>query len=120
MRTFGTMYLRPGNLWKSFRIKRQKTANVNGHSVESYEDTDQSITGVLAEAEENDRERTKHMWNQAQHSLTHTLVIRGKTDARKGDMLTCDERAFIVLYNDDIGALGYAGLIYLEERNDIK
>ncbi len=120
MMNLGAMYLRPGNLWKSFRVKRKLTYNHYGTVKEEYEDTDLAVLGILAEANDSQNERYKHMWDQTQHSLTHTMVVRGKAPLMKMDLLTCDERAFLVLYNDDVGALGLAGLIYLEERNDIK
>lgn len=117
---FGAMYLRPGNLWKNFRIKRLKTVVVSGHPVNNYVDVGRCIDGILAEADANLSERMKHRWDQDQHSLTHTLVVRGKVEINKGDYLTTDERVFLVLLTDDIEALGTTGLLYLEERNDIR
>ena len=34
------MYLRPGNLWKSFRVLKMHVDNVDGYAKNSYEDTD--------------------------------------------------------------------------------
>ena len=117
---FGKMYLRPGELWKEYRVKRLRTANQRGYPVNSWEDTGDTVRGVLAEASSNDAERTKHLWDQDQHSLTHTLVVTGTANARKGDLLTHGNRSFYVLVNDNVGALDGASLIYLEERNDVK
>ena len=116
----GRMYLRPGNLWKSFRVMRKDTKIESGYSKELYEDTGMVLYGVLAQAENSANDRMKHMWDQNLHSLTHTMVVRGQVNLKRGDMLSCDERAWLVLYNDDVGALGVAGLVYLEERNDVK
>ena len=116
----GRMYLRPGNLWRTFRVQRKQTQIVSGYSKETYKDTGAVIRGVLAEAQDSANDRMKLMWDQEQHSLTHTMVVKGKSDVKRGDMLSCDERTWLVLYNDDVGALGLAGLIYLEERNDVK
>lgn len=117
---FGVMYLRPGNLWKKFTVKRLKTSMVNGYAVDGYVDTDICVTGVLAEATANQSDMRKHLWDQDQHSLTHTLVAVGKTGLKKGDFLATDDRAFLVLLVDDVGAVGIASLIYLEERNDLE
>jgi hypothetical protein len=114
------MYLRPGNLVKNMRVMRRETGLVRGHPVDGYQDTGETVRGVLAQAEDSNVDRYKHLWDQAQHSLTHTMVAHGTQGLRRGDMLTCDGRAWIVLYCDDIGALGAAGLVYLEERNDVK
>lgn len=117
---FGAMYLRPGNLWKDFEVKEKRTGVVDGYAETGYFDTGRHLIGILAEADSNLSDRMKHRWDQDQHSLTHTLVVRGRADVKKGDFLVADERGFFVLLNDDIGALGVSGIIYLEERNDVK
>lgn len=114
------MYLRPGNLWKDYHVLRKVTKNVNGYKDDQWVDTGNIIHGVLAEASTADSERTKHLWDQDQHSLTHTMVLRGRSDVLKGWALARDDKAYVVLVNDDVGALGVAGLLYLEERNDVK
>lgn len=114
------MYLRPGNLDRSFQVKRLKVKSEKGYPVHEYIDTGESVQGVLAEATKKDTERTLHRWDQDQHSLTHTLVIRGRYDIRKEDYLILGERGFFVLTCDDIAGLGIAGIVYLEERNDFK
>lgn len=69
------MYLRPGNLFKEFLVKRKESDISNiGLPVSGYKDTGILVNGVLAEASTDDREKTKHMWDQDQHSLTHTIV----------------------------------------------
>lgn len=120
MNPFGAMYLRPGNLWKSFRVKELLTKMEKGYPVEKYEDTSRTIFGILTEVDNNLSDRMKHRWDQDQHSLTHTVIVRGRADLKKGDLLILEERAFLVLLADDIGSLGTTGLIYLEERNDVK
>lgn len=117
---FGGMYLRPGQLWKTFRIKRKVVSNQNGYPVESYEDTDETVRGILAEADTDIAHRTRHLWDQDQHSLTHTLVVKGQHNLLKGDVISYDDHVFLVLVCDDIGELGRSGLIYLEKRVDIK
>jgi hypothetical protein len=120
MNLFGGMYLRPGNLWKSFRIKRLKTENQNGYPTEIYVDSQDDVKGIVSLATDNSNERMKTLFDQASHSITHQMVVIGKPDLRKGDMLIGDDIAYLVLIVDDVGLLGRTGLIYLEERNDIK
>lgn len=119
MNPFGLMYLHPGNLWTDFLVKRKRTSNVGGHAVSDFTECGE-LAGILAEASENDSDRMKHRWDQEQHSLTHTLVTRGMTDLRKGDYLVTEKRVFLVLSHEDVGNLGASGIIYLEERNDLK
>lgn len=119
MNPFGRMYLRPGNLWASFQVRHLVAENVNGRMIEEMQEGEPFL-GILAEADSNLADRMKHRWDQDQHSLTHTLIVRGKADVRKGDFLIMDRRLFLVLLNDDVGALGATGMIYLEERNDVK
>ena len=115
------MYLRPGNLEKEFIVKRcvQKVSDT-GTPFVRYMDTGNLISGVLGEADKNQSDRKKHLWNQDQHSLTHTIVCRGRAVAQKGDILAMDNRVFMVLLADDVGGLGMSTIYYAEERNDIK
>lgn len=113
------MYLRPGNVWMDFLIKRKVVKNDKGYAVDSTEEAG-TLTGILGEASANDADRTRHRWDQDQHSLTHTLVLREKAEIHRGDWLILGDRVFLVLLYEDIGNLGAAGLVYLEERNDVK
>lgn len=114
------MYLRPGNLYKDFRIERLEVGMASGFSFEKYEDKGEHLKGVRAEAGSDLAERMKHRWDQEQHALTHTFVTNEKPDIKKGDRLIFGERSFFVLTVDDVGGLGIAGIVYLEERNDVK
>lgn len=117
------VFLRPGNLWKTFDVSRNITTNQNGYPVSGYQRTGEQVTGVISQADTNQAERTKHLWDQDQHSLSHTLVLKGRHDLRKGDLLAStedDRKAYLVLATDDPTGLGIAGLVYLEERNDLK
>lgn len=116
----GPMYLRPGNLYKEFDIIRLKTEMVSGFPKESYIDDGERLKGILAEAGSNQSDRMKHRFDQSQHSLTHTLVVDGKSGVKKEDRLILGERGFLVLLVDDVGALEISDIIYLEERNDLK
>lgn len=40
----------------------------------SYEDTGTIVDGILAQATSNERELTKHLWDQKLHSLTHAIM----------------------------------------------
>lgn len=115
------MYLRPGNLEKEFIVKRsgQKVSDTGTPFVQ-YMDTGNLISGVLAEADKNQSDRKKHLWDQEQHSLTHTIVCSGGAVAQKGDILAMDNRVFMVLLADDVGGIGVSTIYYAEERNDIK
>ena len=116
---FGLMYLRPGNLWTDFVIKRKTVHNANGHPVAEFEENGK-VSGILAEASTHESDRMKHRWNQEQHSLTHTLIIRDSTDVKQGDYLATAGRTFLVLLFENPGNLGATGLISLEEWNDLK
>lgn len=120
MNLFGGMYLRPGNLWKSFCIKRLVTENRNGFPTESYVDTKEDVKGIVSLASDSASEREIRLFDQASHSITHQMVVIGNPGLRKGDMLIGDDIAYLVLIVDDVGLLGRTGLIYLEERNDLK
>lgn len=113
-------YLRPGNLWKEFRVLQMKSDNVSGYLTNSYKPSGMVLTGILAQASAGEKELTQHLWDQKQHSLTHTMVMAGKCSLKKYDLLSCEEKAYLVLAVDNAGDLGVAGIVYLEERNNIK
>ena len=116
------------------RKQRGKIYDVRKHNVPSSgksleelpgiedacEDTGTIVDGILAQATSNERELTKHLWDQKLHSLTHTLVVSGRCDLKKSDILAYEEKAYLVLAVDNAGDLGVAGIAYLEERNDLK
>ena len=116
---FRGMYLRPGNLYKSFEVTRKATTIENGHPVEKHIPSG-DVTGILAEADAYQNDKMKHRWDQDQHSLTHTLVISGRSDLKKGDTLHREERFFFVLATDDASYLGGTTIVYLEERKDVR
>ena len=116
---FRGMYLRPGNMYKSFEVSRKKTILENGHPTEKHMPSG-DVKGILAEADAYQNDKMKHRWDQDQHSLTHTMVIRGRADLRKGDTLHREERFFFVLTTDDPGYLGGSTIVYLEERKDVR
>ena len=99
---------------------RCKTKEHSQHTRTSDFEAKGEISGILAEASSNESDRMKHRWDQEQHSLTHTLVIRDFADVKQGDYLATAGRTFLVLLCEDPGNLGATGLIYLEERNDLK
>mgnify|MGYP002421982403 FL=1 len=83
------MYLRPGNIWTDFVVRRKSIHNILGHPVSDFEAKGE-ISGILAEASSNESDRMKHRWDQEQHSLTHTLVIRDFADVKQSLRLTLD------------------------------
>ena len=116
---FKGMYLRPGNLYKAFEVSRKETILENGHPVEKHTHSG-DVTGILSEADTYQNDKMKHRWNQDQHSLTHTMVIRGRANLKKGDILHRDDRFFYVLTTDDPSYLGGSTIAYLEERKDVR
>lgn len=82
----GFMYLRPGNLEKDFILKRKTTViSSTGTPVSQFMDTGTMVVGTLADADKNQNDLKKHLWNQDQHTLTHTIVCFEEPKAKKGD-----------------------------------
>lgn len=110
------MYLRPGNLLRDFVVEKMAIdANDMGRSMRYFLPTGKILTGVLAEASQDER----FMWKQRQHPITHKIVQNGsKLVADVGDRLTLGTRIFYVKGRDDISALGISTIFYVEERSD--
>ena len=117
---YGYMYTRPGNLRQEFEILENVIENLQGYPTSRWEKTGRTAGGILSAADSQSSERTKHLWDQDQHSLTHILSMRGQPDVKKGDALINGEKAFLVLAADTLGMTGGSSLVYLEERNDLK
>ena len=74
------MYLRPGNLWKSFRVLKMHVDNVDGYAKNSYEDTGTIVDGILAQATSNERELTKHLWSRSRYFVLFVLGMGAVCD----------------------------------------
>lgn len=114
------MYLRPGNLYKDFRILKLKSTVTEGMVQSGYADTGRIVRGILAQAETGIEEQKKHLFDQDSSALTHTIVSRGKAVVEKGDVLAFDNRFFYVLLTEEAGYLGITTIYYCEERKDVK
>lgn len=115
------MYLRPGNLEKDFIVKRKETKiSDTGTPYSDYNSTGKIVRGILADADKNQSDRKKHLWDQDQHTLTHTIVSFDIPQAKKGDIFVMEDRYFLTLLVDDTGAVGVATIYYMEERNDLR
>ncbi len=117
---YGYMYTRPGSLLQVFEIVRKVSKNQQGYLQDSYKKTGKTIKGIITIADNSAAERTKHLFDQDQHSLTHALSMAGRATVKKGDVLVCGEKAFLVLVTDNISMVGGSSILYLEERNDLK
>lgn len=115
------MYLRPGNLYKEFRLLTEKTEiSDTGTPIKHFVDSGRIFRGILAQVGTDEAQRMKHLWDADQHNLTHTIVSRGKSMCKKGDMLAGDNQLFFVLLVQEVGQLGITTIYYVEERNDVK
>ena len=110
------MYMRPGNLFKTFIIERNTGSLKNGRPVVQYEgDGTEMLSGCLASATEADKAH-----GTADHIITHTIVQSGKPRAKQTDKLILGDRVFYIVDVDETGSLGVATLYYAEERKDVK
>lgn len=111
------MYLRPGNLYKSFIIEtNEQTVTSTGRVANVHSgNAAMRLKGCLAEA--TDEQRTNH--STKDHIVTHTIEQSGRPKAKRTDKLILGERVFYIIDIDDCGSLGLATLYYAEERRDL-
>lgn len=114
------MYLKPGNLYKSFVIERSvATVSKNGRPTTSYKEVsegDGTLRGALAEA----TTQQKIEWSQLQHPITHTIVQDGRPKAKAEDKLVLGNRVFFIQGVEEPGSIGVCTIYYAEERTDVK
>ncbi len=110
------MFLRPGNLNKTFILEKKTERIDENKRVKAEYDTLNPviIRAVLAQAETSEKER----WQQLQHPISHTIVQRGRPKAKEGDRLIHDGRIFYIKGFDDPDELGAVTIYYAEERRD--
>ena len=112
------MYLRPGNLYRTFVIENNKNiVSSIGRPRANYNHTQQDILeGILAEADPNQKMR----WEQLQHPITHTIVQDGSPKTKAEDKLILEDRVFLVQGVDNLADLGISTIYYVEERFYLK
>lgn len=108
-------YNRPENLWKDFAIEsKSETMNSRGRSQDKYETANPKyINAILCGASP----KQVLEFQQAGHPITHVISHKGNPQAKAGDRLIFQERAFYVQGVDNPGELGVWTLYYCEERS---
>ncbi len=113
----GDLYLRPGNLFKDFRVEKKEIAiNFRGRPKGGYEESGDFLKAVLAKASPEEKER----WKQMQHPISHTVVQKGSPKANPEDRLILGNRVFLIQGLDELGSLGLWTIYYVEERFDVR
>lgn len=112
------MYLRPGNLYKSFVVEENRTiTGKNGRPRTTYtRDGNRTLRGALAEATNQQRIE----WQQLQHPITHTIVQDGRPKAKPEDKLILGNRVFLIQGVQEPGSIGVCTIYYVEEREDVE
>ena len=111
------MYLRPGNLIKSFTIEPVKrTKNSKGRAETTYDtETAAIMRGVIASADPDAVKR----FDQTEHPITHQIAQYSGPKAKPGDRLVRGHTHYYVRGVDNIAELSIATLYYVEERTDL-
>ncbi len=110
------MYLRPGELFKDFKIEVvTEHLSESGRPTVRYELSDRLLRGSLADASPKEIERC----GQRKHPITHTVVEYGMPVAKPDDKLILGNRVFLIQEVDSAGDLGIATIYYVEERDDV-
>ena len=115
MRNVRMMYLRPGNMYKDFRILTIENTKIDGRPVTNEVYTDRILRGCLTGASED----VKHEWEQRNHVVTDVIEQRGGPLAKEDEVLEYMGRKYRIHGVEDIAGLGIATLYYVEERKSL-
>lgn len=101
-------FLVPGEQELLFSIKRKSSTTINGRV--SYDEILlSSIEGTISEASQNQ----KHEWNQMNHPITHTIVVRGACEVGAEDILEDSEKQnYHVQGTTNPSGLGFFTIIF--------
>lgn len=116
-------FYRPGQGFKKFTVKEKgKTLTASGKPISGGYKEIGTIIGILATANQNEKEH----WKQEGHPITHKIVQQGvKNAAMATNYLVLSEkgkkdRYFYVQGSSDPAELNHIMRYYVEERKDLK
>lgn len=113
------MFLFYGQEVQKFTVLRSGAVTTSaGRVLQNQLEEVGEISGVLAVARSEERER----WKQLAHMVSHKVVVKSALpfSIRAGDVLRVGSRELIVSNVPyDVGGLGHFVVIYGNERNDL-
>lgn len=107
---------RPGSQIKTFSIIRKKTG-VDSKGKATY--SDNAVVGELRGTLSNASQQEQSRWKQMEHPISHTIVVKGRTEAKAEDVLTISGRRFYVQGKNDPSEMGIFTILYCDERTGV-
>lgn len=111
------IFFRPGQVWKTFDLYRKVQSKDNKGRV-TYSGEPVFVTsfkGALSSINPNEQEK----WNQMSHPVTHTILIRGRTDVQAEDIVKLGNRTFYVQKSRGHAEIGIFSVLFCEERTGV-
>lgn len=111
------IFLRPGQQFKIYNIYRKVSLTDKKGRVTFSPDAIPigQVKGMIALASQKELDR----WKQAEHPISHTIVVRGKSVVRPEDILELQGEKYYVQGKMDSGGLGIFEIIYCDKRSGV-
>lgn len=110
---------RPGQQLKLFSVYRKRVEiDERGRVIYSKNEALEfleEIKGSLSAISQKE----KYKWKQMEHSISHTIVVRGKTQAQAEDILIQQGKRYDVQRVEEPGEIGIFTILYCNKRNGV-
>lgn len=112
--------MRAGQERKEFQIYRKKTRTDNkGHvtytAVDYNAPPDGKLTGVVSSVDAREIDR----WKQAEHPVSHVIVVQGVCNADAEDILVRENEKYYIQGKENQGSLGIFHLLFCDKRTGV-
>ena len=110
---------RPGQQLKLFSVYRKKV-EIDSRGRVTYSKNEnleflEEIKGSLSTISQKER----YKWKQIEHTATHTIVIRGKTQVQPEDVLIYEGQRYEVQSVEEPGNIGIFTILYCNKRKGV-
>lgn len=108
------LFFMPGQQIKEFEIYRRKSSTDNKGRV-SYSGGMEKI-GELQGSISSAGQKTVNRWKQTEHTVTHTVIVRGTCEAQPEDILAFNHEKYYIQGKTNPAGLGFFEILYCEKK----
>ncbi len=107
---------RVGQHIKTFLLcSKKEEVNERGRVIYTAEKPTMKIKGSISAVSQEEKNR----WKQMGHDVSHTIVIRGKTQIQPEDILLYDDSRFDIAAVENPGEVGIFQIVYCHKREGL-
>lgn len=109
-----SLFFIPGQQLKEFEVFRRKP-NTDSKGRVSYSSGMEKIEELQGSISSTGQ-KTANRWKQTEHSVTHTVIVRGACQAKEEDILVLGNERYYIQGKNDPSGLGFFQILYCEKK----